>query len=182
MSDKTHVSQQCGNRYVHACYVSILNTSKEVRRQTNRPATLPVALVPVLKDSGGLDSEAFLDLKRRIYHDSMDVIFNNALTKIGTKGIIFRCADGEYRRCYPVLTTCSADYEEQCTITGIKHGRHCAKCLVPPDERYNLTGVWRERSRDSTLNQFKLDKKRKEEKGSKENAKKKDPIWAPPCR
>jgi len=76
MSDKTHLSQQRGDRYVHACYVSILNISKEVRRQTNRPATLPVALVPVLKDSGGLDSEAFLDLKRRIYHDSMDVIFN----------------------------------------------------------------------------------------------------------
>ena len=76
MSDKTHVSQQRGDRYVHACYASILNISKEVRRQTNRPATLPVALVPVLKDSGGLSSEAFLDLKRRIYHDSMDVIFN----------------------------------------------------------------------------------------------------------
>lgn len=76
MSDKTHVSQQRGDRYVHACYASILNISKEVRRQTNRPATLPVALVPVLKDSGGLDSAAFLDLKRRIFHDSMDVVFN----------------------------------------------------------------------------------------------------------
>lgn len=104
-----------------------------------------------------------------------------ALTKIGTKGVIFRCADGAYRRCYPVLAACGADYEEQCTITGIKHGRHCAKCLVPPDERYNLMGVWRERSRDSTLSQFKLDKKRKEEKGSsKEKAKKKDPMALAP--
>ena len=75
MADKTHVSQQRGDRYVHACYASILNISKEVRRQTNRPATLPIALIPIIKDTDGSNSAVFLDLKRQIYHDSMDVTF-----------------------------------------------------------------------------------------------------------
>ena len=95
------------------------------------------------------------------------------MAKVGTEGIIFHCADGAYRRCYPVLAACGADYEEQCTITGIKHGRHCPKCLVPPDERYKLTGVWRERSQESTLKQFALDKNKNKEK---------DPMALAPMR
>lgn len=48
------------------------------------------------------------------------------------------CADGLTRFCFPVVAGFVADYEEQVLITGIKSGRHCTICQVPPDERHRL--------------------------------------------
>ena len=39
-----------------------------------------------------------------------------------------------------------ADYEEQVLITGVKSGRHCTICKVPPNERENLTRRWSTRT------------------------------------
>jgi hypothetical protein len=72
MSDKTHLTQHRGDRTLHACYVSIMNLSRELRRSKIRPATLPLALLPILdKDI----SQREPDLKRRIFHDALSLIF-----------------------------------------------------------------------------------------------------------
>src|SRR5580658_5188464 len=51
-----------------------------------------------------------------------------------------------YRHCFPIITGIIADYEEQVLLTGIKSGRHCTICQVPPWERENLQKRWPKRS------------------------------------
>jgi hypothetical protein len=41
-----------------------------------------------------------------------------------------RCADGQYRRCYPVLACYCGDYEEQVIVTNILKLQECPKCDV----------------------------------------------------
>ncbi len=43
-----------------------------------------------------------------------------------------------------------ADYPEQVLLTGIKKNKHCPICLVPPNERGNLTGKWSPRTHEYT--------------------------------
>jgi hypothetical protein len=44
-----------------------------------------------------------------------------------------------------------ADYEEQVLITGVKSGKHCTICQVPPDQREKLQSHWPFRSHEYTL-------------------------------
>jgi hypothetical protein len=48
-----------------------------------------------------------------------------------------------------------ADYEEQVLITGIKKAQHCSICVVPPNERENLTKKWDDRTHEYTQQQIK---------------------------
>ena len=77
MSDKTHLTDHKGDRYAHACYVSIMNISREVRRQNNRPATLPFAILPIVpkKDKACIGEKYTNELKRQVFHDAMEIIF-----------------------------------------------------------------------------------------------------------
>jgi hypothetical protein len=43
-----------------------------------------------------------------------------------------------------------ADYEEQVLLTGVKSGRHCTICQVPPSERENLQKRWPKRTHEYT--------------------------------
>ena len=47
-----------------------------------------------------------------------------------------------------------ADYEEQVLITGVKSGRHCTICTVPPNSRENLTQQWPLRTHQDTQAQL----------------------------
>lgn len=47
-----------------------------------------------------------------------------------------------------------ADYPEQVTITGVKANQHCPICLVPPDQRENLTVSWPLRTHETTKEQI----------------------------
>ncbi|KAN0076227.1 hypothetical protein V8E54_006369, partial [Elaphomyces granulatus] len=61
-----------------------------------------------------------------------------------------QCADGRYRHCFPIITGIIADYEEQVLLTGVKSGRHCTICQVPPSERENLQKRWPKRTHEYT--------------------------------
>ena len=63
---------------------------------------------------------------------------------------MIKCADGQYRHCFPIITGIIADYEEQVLLTGVKSGRHCTICQVPPWERENLQKRWPKRSHEYT--------------------------------
>lgn len=64
------------------------------------------------------------------------------------------CADGYTRHCYPIIAGFMVDYEEQVLITGVKSGRHCSICQVPPDERENLDKSWDLRTHEYTRAQI----------------------------
>ena len=71
------------------------------------------------------------------------------------------CADGRYRRCFPILSNILADYEEQVLITGIKSGRQCPNCVIPPDERENLCSKWPTRTHKDMQTQIAKQKRQK---------------------
>ena len=43
-----------------------------------------------------------------------------------------------------------ADYEEQVLITGVKKGRECPICVVPPDKREDLEQRWEKRTHETS--------------------------------
>lgn len=53
-----------------------------------------------------------------------------------------------------------ADYEEQVLITGVKSGKHCTICQVPPDQRERLQSRWPHRSHEYTLARIRKQKAR----------------------
>lgn len=69
-------------------------------------------------------------------------------------GFAMFCADGFHRHCYPIIAGFMVDYEEQALITGIKNSRHCSVCLVPPEERGDLTKQWSFRTHRQTQTQI----------------------------
>jgi hypothetical protein len=65
-----------------------------------------------------------------------------AIEQLSRDGIQIKCADGHYRNCFPIIAGIMADYEEQALLTGVKSGRHCTICQVPPSEREHLQKKW----------------------------------------
>ena len=78
-----------------------------------------------------------------------------ALQQYYSDGLDILCADGFTRKCYPTIAGFMADYEEQVVITGIKNGKHCSMCQVPPDCRENLRDKWPYRTHKDTIEQLK---------------------------
>jgi hypothetical protein len=80
-SDKTMLSLFRGDRAVHALYMTIFNLSRQVRRQTSRPSSVLLALLPILpkKRSKRYADEAIKDedsalYTRMVFHRAMDVV------------------------------------------------------------------------------------------------------------
>jgi len=92
-----------------------------------------------------------------------------ALETLALDGMLVYCADGQIRRCFPVLSNIIADYEEQALITGIKSGRHCPICQVHPDERQDLSKRWAVRTHEQMKDQV-----RKQQQGK---VSRKDSQW-----
>ena len=78
-----------------------------------------------------------------------------ALKSLVQDGFAVTCANRHVRKCYPIIVGIMADYEEQVLITGIKKAQHCSICVVPPNERENLTKRWDDRTHEFTQQQIK---------------------------
>lgn len=70
-SDKTHLTQFRGDHGVHPCYVTILNLSREARRQASRPSLLPLGLIPIIPK----DTPHYSSVRRRVFHEAMRIMF-----------------------------------------------------------------------------------------------------------
>ena len=51
------------------------------------------------------------------------------------------------------------DYEEQVLVTGVKSGKHCPICKVPPSKRQNLTHRWPQRTHHDTQQQIQFQRR-----------------------
>jgi hypothetical protein len=67
-----------------------------------------------------------------------------------------RCADGAFRRCFPILACLSADYPEQVQYTGVSFMKHCVKCQVHPNDRAALLQYSKPRTTESRRHQLEL--------------------------
>jgi len=82
-SDETHLTEHRGEHKIHPIYLSIMNLASGVRNQHSRPATLPIATLPMFKDGGPETA----DFKREVLHVALRKIFKRMLFKTHFSGI-----------------------------------------------------------------------------------------------
>jgi hypothetical protein len=169
--DKTVLTQHHGDLSAWPIYMTIGNLDSHTRRQQKRPALILIGFMPIMEGCERL-------VKAEVYHRILRMIFKRkiishtfnslyctaamallmylllsksiAIEQQSRDGLKIKCADGRYRHCFPIITGIIADYEEQVLLTGVKSGRHCTVCQVPPSERENLQIRWPKRTHEYT--------------------------------
>ncbi|EIM87672.1 uncharacterized protein STEHIDRAFT_56247 [Stereum hirsutum FP-91666 SS1] len=131
-SDKTTVSVATGQLEYWPVYFSIGNIHNNVRR-AHRNGVVPIAFLAIPKSTRRYDNdEAFRAFKHRVYHASLDAIFQ-AIHQEMTSPVVLRCPDGHFRRVIFGLGAYIADYPEQVTLSGVVSD-WCPKCTAYRDD------------------------------------------------
>jgi len=108
--------------------MSISNISKDVRWQGSKRAWALVALLPIPQKKPK-DGEIY-----RSWHEAIKPILNLiAELDRACPGYKWDCADGQVRRCYPILAAWIADYQEHVILPRI-FNRLCPICEIPRTE------------------------------------------------
>ena len=142
-SDGTHLTTYSGDKKAWPVYMTIGNIHSEVRGKPNMCAQVLVGHLPVPKKMTKIRGSANTDqLNRGWVRDSlqraMDLLMAPVRRRVDEDPNEFiqtseedewRCADGIYRRCVPLVAYWCADHMEYVTMMGIKTNA-CPKCSV----------------------------------------------------
>lgn len=114
-----------GGQEAYPVYLTIGNIDKSVRRKSSFQAMVLLAYLPVddFEHSTG-DEKA--RLKNQLTHRAMEIV-TASLHKASKEGVVTVCADGRYRRCYPVVAGVIGDWPEHCMMACVEEGA-CPKC------------------------------------------------------
>ncbi|KAI0681780.1 hypothetical protein BC835DRAFT_1409671 [Cytidiella melzeri] len=131
-SDKTRLSQFCGDKSAWPVYLTIGNLAKDARRSPSMHGTILIGYIPVRK------FDCFSEQKRSLaryqaFHAAMKVILDS-MVHAGKEGIFATCADQQVRRVHPILAAYVADYPEQCLVVGCMENR-CPIGQIAPQNR-----------------------------------------------
>ncbi|QRV93720.1 hypothetical protein RhiJN_21738 [Ceratobasidium sp. AG-Ba] len=129
--DRTIVSVMSGGQVVYPLYLTLGNIDKSVRRRLSTHATVLLAYLPVDKFTQVSNDLERSRLRRELTQRALEKVFEE-LRVASEEGIVVLCADGRYRRAYPIVAGALLDYEEQAPMAGVKRYR-CPKCLTPGD-------------------------------------------------
>ncbi|KAI0070398.1 hypothetical protein K474DRAFT_1713361 [Panus rudis PR-1116 ss-1] len=134
-SDKTRLMQFRGDQTLAAwpVYLSIGNIAKEMRRKVSARAMVLVGYIPTSKLECFTKGPGRSVAGYRLVHQCMHAILD-PLIEAGKNGVLMVCADGKYRKVYPILATYVADHPEQCLVINCKEN-HCPRGTVSPDKR-----------------------------------------------
>ena len=146
-SDKTQVTNHQGDLAAHAVYLTIGNLPAHIRNSNDRPGTILLAMLPVVKEEDAA-------LRSKLFHECLRMIFDPVMAYANGEGLQVACADGWTRRCFPVIAAMALDYEEQVKITGVKSNIHCTICTIPPNQREDLEASAPWRTHGSTQRQI----------------------------
>ena len=124
-SAKTHLTNYSGDEAAWPLYMTLGNMKKEIWRQSSKRAWVLVALLPILPktpQSGEI-------------HMTWHTAINKVLEPIKDvdldgPGYSWDCADGQIRRCYPIITAWIADYMEYIVLARLISG-FCPVCEIP---------------------------------------------------
>ncbi|KAG8730067.1 hypothetical protein FRC10_003164 [Ceratobasidium sp. 414] len=124
--DRTTLSLMAGSQTAYPVYMTLANIDKSVRRKVTARATTLLAYLPTEKFAHVLDDNERSRLRRELIHRAMEKLFDE-LRVVSKEGIETLCADGRYRRAYPIVAGLSLDFEEQVQMSGIVSSG-CPKC------------------------------------------------------
>ncbi|KAG8737219.1 hypothetical protein FRC10_008451 [Ceratobasidium sp. 414] len=148
-SDRTRLSSMSGGQEGYPVYVSVANIDKSVRRQTSSGATVLLAYLPVEDFENVTDAQERARLKNELTHRAMEKIME-PLRKASKEGVEMLCADGRFRRGYPIVAGVVGDWPEQCMM-GCTAENRCPKCVQPATGRGAYPAQARPRTNHETL-------------------------------
>ncbi|KDN40330.1 hypothetical protein RSAG8_08240, partial [Rhizoctonia solani AG-8 WAC10335] len=147
--DETNVTTFGGVK-VWPIYGWLGNLPASTRKSRNdKGGAILLGYLPEVNMEGKALSDSDLaELRVRVYHDALEVIFG-PLVFPAQFGVSIKCGDGQTRKFRPVLGAISADYKELCRITcilGHQSGFPCPICLVPRSQQGDLNRTWPHRT------------------------------------
>jgi hypothetical protein len=122
----TSLSTMCGGQQAYPVYITIGNISKALRRKQSTRATVLLAYLPVDTFHHITESEERSRLKHEVTHRAMAIIME-PLRKASREGVEMQCADGHFRRIYPIMAGQIGDWPEQCGMACTSESG-CPKC------------------------------------------------------
>ncbi|KIK32995.1 hypothetical protein CY34DRAFT_27121 [Suillus luteus UH-Slu-Lm8-n1] len=129
-SDKTALSQFCGDQEVWPVYLTLGNISKDIRRQPSKHAAILIAYLPISKlecfSQDTQSAECY-----RLFHYCMTQVLQ-PLVSAGRDGVEITCSDQQVRQMHPIVAAYIADFPEQCLVACCMEN-HCPKCTVGRD-------------------------------------------------
>ena len=134
MSDQTHLSNFSGDKKAWPVYITLGSLPATRRNAPGSMAVLLLALLPIppkFSKSSSADK-----LQRQMNANTLQGVFDlifEPLQETALEGTPIDCADGNVRRCFPILSAWIADHMENVALHGIK-SNSCPKCEVPPGE------------------------------------------------
>src|SRR5258708_6023352 len=135
MSDRTHLTNFTGVKYMHDVYLSIWNISKDVHQKHNSCAWLLVTKIPISKflktqfSGPKTEQEAMPGiLSHCLFHECMRQVLA-PLQLDQRQYYVVPSPDGNSQLCMAVLMAWISDLEEQLLLLGFQH-LGCPVCTV----------------------------------------------------
>jgi hypothetical protein len=151
MSDGAHLSNFAGDKKELPVYMTIGNLSLKIRQTPSTHSVIMVALIPIpikirnipqkrLDEQWQTNREVLNEVLQQVLHPL--TFEHNPSAKSGYYNVL--CADGNFRRCKPVLTALLADCPEYSDLHHFeRHGCCWCECpmnelgvYVPPDKQH----------------------------------------------
>jgi len=140
MSDRTHLSNFPGTKNVWPVYMTIGKLSSKIRQMPSAHTVVMVALLPIPINNHNIPQQQ-LDEQRQTKREVLNKVLRRVLQPVifkqnpnaesGYYNVL--CADGNFRRCKPVLAAWLAECPEYSDLHHL--GRHvCFLCDCPKNE------------------------------------------------
>jgi hypothetical protein len=140
MSNGTHLSNFAGDKKELPVYMTIGNLSLKIRQMLSAHTVIIVALLPIAITTRNIPQK-WLDEQRQTNHEVLNKVLRQLLQPLtfklnpsaesGYYNVL--CADGNFRRCKPVLAAWLADFPECSDLHHLE--RHvCVWCKCPKNE------------------------------------------------
>jgi len=140
MSDGTHLSNYAGDKKEWPVYMTIGNLSSKIRQMPSVHTVVMVALLPIPIKNRNIPQKR-LDEQRQTNREVLNEVLRRVLQPLtfelnpsaGSGYYNVLCADGNFRRCKPVLAAWLADCPEYSDLHHLE--RHvCFLCECPKNE------------------------------------------------